>query len=145
MVSRGLRICGTLSLFIWLAALVICATEPLRPHHHEQAHESVDSHAHESGNATHSDDPPSEGGSGEHDDPFCDALKTIALPQSELTLAHPCQKTQTALSLALVSKPESQHLFVQNRHAYHAVWVFTPSVCLGAAAYSNGPPPLRLS
>ena len=137
--SRALRLCGTVSLFVWLAAIVVCSTEPLRSHHNEQA---VDSHAlaHKSGDDSHSDGSPSEGGTGGHDDPFCDALQAITLPHSELTLIHPDFSTPNGLFLAPISKPDSLHSFPKIRHAYHAVWVFTPSVCLGAAAYSNGPP-----
>ncbi len=134
-----LRISAAVWLFVWVAAVAICSAEPLIGHSHSEiSPETVHVETHHD-NDSHQDNN-SSGKS--HDDPFCQALKTVSSTSHSAILTKPDFGVIASLNFLWLSQastfvqPEIQNL----RQSPDRVPMDTHEVYLGSAIFSHAPP-----
>ena len=135
-----LRICGAVTLLIWVLAIIACAGGPLVSHHADAEAAQAVQHGHSKDG--HETEHHGNSSAPCHENPFCEALNATTPPAAVVNLSHPDLISPVAdidfhLCSLCAELPTSQL-----RQRKHLILAFRPAVCLGADIYGNGPPAL---
>lgn len=144
--KTSLRLWALLWLVVWISASGFCSVEGLFGHTHDSAsrrHAEARDHDHAAvpadGAPGHSHDSKNDGDEG---DSCCSTLKAVPQTSDSLCIQKPDFAKLAPSHFVLLAhaltfvEPESRFL----RQANYREWVFTPEVCLGAAARAHAPP-----